>query len=48
MIQHLVEDKHADYLFTAAKDNQLDLFAALDALGSPRSCISPVTEARGI
>jgi len=30
--RHLVEDKHADYLFTAVKDNQPGLFAALDAL----------------
>ena len=30
--RYLVEDKHADYLFTAVKDNQPGLFAALDAL----------------
>ncbi len=29
---YLVEDKHADYLSTAVKDNQPGLFAALDAL----------------
>jgi predicted transposase YbfD/YdcC len=31
--RYVVEDKHADYLFTAVKDNQPSLFAALDALG---------------
>jgi len=30
--RYLVEDKHADYLFTAVKDNQPGLLAALDAL----------------
>jgi len=30
--RYLVEDKHADYLFTAVKDNQPTLFEALDAL----------------
>jgi predicted transposase YbfD/YdcC len=30
--RHLVEDKGADYIFTAVKDNQPGLFAALDAL----------------
>ena len=30
--RYVVEDKHADYLFTAVKDNQSGLFAALDAL----------------
>jgi predicted transposase YbfD/YdcC len=30
--RYLVEDKDADYLFTAVKDNQPTLFAALDAL----------------
>ena len=30
--RYLVEDKGADYLFTAVKDNQPSLFAALDAL----------------
>jgi predicted transposase YbfD/YdcC len=30
--RYLVEDKHADCLFTAVKDNQPSLFAALDAL----------------
>jgi predicted transposase YbfD/YdcC len=30
--RYLVEDKHADYLFTAVKDNQPGLFATLDAL----------------
>jgi predicted transposase YbfD/YdcC len=29
---YLTEDKHADYLFTAVKDNQPSLFDALDAL----------------
>ena len=28
--RYLVEDKHADYLFTAVKDNQPGLFAALE------------------
>ena len=30
--RYIVEDKKADYLFTAVKDNQPSLFAALDAL----------------
>jgi predicted transposase YbfD/YdcC len=30
--RYLVEDKHADYLFTSVKDNQPGLFAVLDAL----------------
>jgi predicted transposase YbfD/YdcC len=30
--RYLVEDKHADYIFTAVKDNQPGLFDALDAL----------------
>jgi len=30
--RYLVEDKHADYVFTAVKDNQPKLFEALDAL----------------
>jgi predicted transposase YbfD/YdcC len=30
--RHLVEDKGADYLFTAVKDNQPGVFAALDGL----------------
>lgn len=30
--RYLVEDKHADYLFTSVKDNQPGLFTALDAL----------------
>jgi predicted transposase YbfD/YdcC len=30
--RYLVEDKHADYIFTAVKDNQPRLFDALDAL----------------
>src|SRR5216683_940214 len=30
--RYLVEDKHADYIFTAVKDNQPKLFDALDAL----------------
>ncbi len=30
--RHLAEDKKADYLFTAVKDNQPGVFAALDAL----------------
>ena len=29
---YLVEDKHADYIFTAVKDNQPKLFEALDAM----------------
>ena len=30
--RYLVQDKKADYLFTAVKDNQPSLFDALDAL----------------
>lgn len=40
--RYLVEDKKADYLFTAVKDNQPSLFAALDALDWENT---PVTHA---
>lgn len=39
--RYLVEDKQADYLFTAVKDNQPGVFAALDALDWPGSPASP-------
>jgi hypothetical protein len=38
--RYIVEDKDADYLFTAVKDNQPGLFAALDAL---RPCTMSAT-----
>ena len=39
--RYLVEDKGADYLFTAVKDNEPSLFAALDALTGHTS-LSPI------
>ncbi len=45
--RYLVEDKHADYLFSAVKDNQPGLFAALDALDWERTPIAHLTHDRG-
>jgi predicted transposase YbfD/YdcC len=45
--RYLVEEKGADYLFTAVKDNQPGLFDALDALAWENAPIAHVTEDRG-
>jgi len=45
--RYLVEDKHADYLFTAVKDNQPGLFAALDALDWENVPVTHVMHDRG-
>ena len=45
--RYLVEDKEADYLFTAVKENQPGLFAALDALAWEDAPIAHVMEDRG-
>jgi predicted transposase YbfD/YdcC len=45
--RYLVEDKNADYLFTAVKDNQPSLFAALDALDWASAPIAHVMRDRG-
>jgi predicted transposase YbfD/YdcC len=45
--RYLVEDKGADYLFTAVKENQPGLFAALDALDWASAPVAHVTEDRG-
>jgi predicted transposase YbfD/YdcC len=45
--RYLVEDKHADYLFTAVKDNQPSVFAALDALDWTNAPIAHVMRDRG-
>jgi predicted transposase YbfD/YdcC len=45
--RYLVEDKHADYLFTSVKDNQPSLFAALDALDWPAAPIVHTASDRG-
>jgi predicted transposase YbfD/YdcC len=45
--RYLVEDKHADYLFTAVKDNQPSLFAALDALDWSAAPIVHTATGRG-
>lgn len=44
--RYLVEDKAADYLFTAVKDNQPSLFAALDALPWPSTPVRHTTHDR--
>jgi predicted transposase YbfD/YdcC len=44
--RYLVEDKHADYLFTAVKDNQPTLFDALDALPWPDVAVQHVMKDR--
>jgi predicted transposase YbfD/YdcC len=45
--RYLVEDKDADYLFTAVKENQPGLFAALDALAWDDAPIAHVMEDKG-
>jgi predicted transposase YbfD/YdcC len=45
--RYLVEDKGADYLFTAVKENQPGLFAALDSLDWAGAPVAHVTEDRG-
>jgi predicted transposase YbfD/YdcC len=45
--RYLVEDKHADYLFTAVKDNQPSVFAALDALDWENTPITHTMHDRG-
>jgi predicted transposase YbfD/YdcC len=45
--RYLVEDKGADYLFTAVKDNQPSLFAALDALDWENTSVAHVMRDRG-
>ena len=44
---YLVEDKGADYLFTAVKDNQPSLFAALDALDWAHAPVTHTAHDRG-
>jgi predicted transposase YbfD/YdcC len=44
---YLVEDKGASYLFTAAKDNQPSLFAALDALDRAHVPVTRTARDRG-
>ena len=45
--RYLVEEKDADYLFTAVKENQPGLFAALDALAWEDAPIAHVMEDKG-
>jgi predicted transposase YbfD/YdcC len=45
--RYLVEEKHADYLFTAVKENQPGLFAALDALAWENCPVAHVMEDKG-
>jgi predicted transposase YbfD/YdcC len=45
--RYLVEDKGADYLFTAVKENQPGLFAALDALSWQDAPVAHVMHDRG-
>ena len=45
--RYLVEDKHADYIFTAVKDNQPKLFDALDAMAWDDAPAGHVMEDRG-
>ena len=42
-----MEDKNADYLFTAVKDNQPGLFAALDALDWQNTAVTHTMRDRG-
>jgi len=45
--RYIVADKRADYLFTAVKDNQPSLFAALDALDWENTSVAHVMHDRG-
>ena len=45
--RYLVKDKHADYIFTAVKDNQPGLFDALDALPWPSVPVQHTMKDRG-
>jgi hypothetical protein len=45
--RYLVEDKEADYLFTAVKDNQPGVFAALDALDWENAPVGHTAHHRG-
>jgi predicted transposase YbfD/YdcC len=45
--RYLVEDKEADYLFTAVKDNQPGVFAALDALDWENTPVRHTAHHRG-
>jgi predicted transposase YbfD/YdcC len=45
--RYIVEDKHADYIFTAVKDNQPTLFDALDALPWRTMQVQHVMKDRG-
>jgi predicted transposase YbfD/YdcC len=45
--RYLVQVKKAGYLFTAVKDNQPSLFAALDALDRENAPVTHVTHGRG-
>jgi predicted transposase YbfD/YdcC len=45
--RYLVEDKKADYLFTAVKENQPSLFAALDALDWAGTAVVHTAHDRG-
>ena len=45
--RYLVEDKGAGYLFTAVKDNQPSLFAALDALDRAHILVTRTAHDRG-
>jgi predicted transposase YbfD/YdcC len=45
--RYLVEGKDADYLFTAVKDNQPGVFAALDALDWENTPVTHVAHHRG-
>jgi hypothetical protein len=45
--RYLAEEKGADYLFTAVKENQAGLFAALDALAREHAPIAHVMHDRG-
>jgi hypothetical protein len=45
--RYLVEDKEADYLFTAVKDNQPGVFAVLDALDWENTPVRDTAHHRG-
>lgn len=46
-VRYLVQVKKADYLFTAVKDNQPSLFAALDALDRENTPVTRVMHDKG-